>query len=439
MDNISQYLSYLGIKKKNDSQNNGENTSNRRTLAPLTKKLETDEYMSRVDVEDHIIPIWERETEVSPEKEEIEDVTLSYSYSLLSFVSKSITEGTVSSYESDEFELLSESDVEENDVRGVYLHDLQKGVGTDIPGPEVYQVYIKGVSVQGNVVECIDASPYSQQFPVILYEWFISTGYNSIERYSPEPVATGKSFKIPSQAIGKYIFCRAHRLVEPQMNSQNLFLNTGTYDPHINVYQNMYPNQKRFHNVSTLCTTGPVDISNELALRLLENLSQERSEDCTLCYNKDYSGSVTYEKSSLLNQTVGITLHISSKIVVEFTSHDRQKHKIFSLEKFENKTKNSEELEEKILFELDFSEILVQESHHSDTEILFGIYEEDKVKYYFSLKFEDRIQCLTALYTIYCMMAQQNTSFNKESWQELLNKGDLEYVVKVVREYLLSI
>lgn len=101
--------------------------------------------MSRVDVEDHIIPIWERETEVSPEKEEMEDVTLSHSYSLLSFVSKSITEGTVSSYESDEFELLSESDIEENEVRGVYLHDLQKGVGTDIPGPEAYQVYIKGM------------------------------------------------------------------------------------------------------------------------------------------------------------------------------------------------------------------------------------------------------------------------------------------------------
>lgn len=100
--------------------------------------------MSRVQVEDHIIPIWERETEVSEEKKPVEDITLSYSYSLLSFVSRSITEGTVSSYESDHFELLSESDIEENEVRGVYLHELQHMTNTDIPSSEAYPVYIKG-------------------------------------------------------------------------------------------------------------------------------------------------------------------------------------------------------------------------------------------------------------------------------------------------------
>lgn len=81
---------------------------------------------------------------------------------------------------------------------------------------------------------------------------FIGIEYNSLDRYSPEAISDGKTFKIPFEAIGKYIFCRAHRLVENQLKGNNIFSNSGPYDPHINVFQNSYPHEKKFH-VFYLC------------------------------------------------------------------------------------------------------------------------------------------------------------------------------------------
>ncbi|EAN32730.2 hypothetical protein TpMuguga_02g00447 [Theileria parva strain Muguga] len=439
MDSVSDYFSFLRLNNNKDATDDKKKTSEPITLKPLRRKLKPDDYMSRVQVEDHIIPIWERETEVSEEKKPVEDITLSYSYSLLSFVSRSITEGTVSSYESDHFELLSESDIEENEVRGVYLHELQHMTNTDIPSSEAYPVYIKGSTINGNTVECIDASPYSQQFPVILYEWFIGIEYNSLDRYSPEAISDGKTFKIPFEAIGKYIFCRAHRLVENQLKGNNIFSNSGPYDPHINVFQNSYPHEKKFHNISTLCSAGPVDISNDLALKILENLSEDYSTDCTLCYNKDFTSGITYEKSNLLNQTVDVKLQLTEKLCIVVSKEDKDKHKIFSIKAFENKVGEDEESEDSVSFEQDLEDILVQDSKHSDTEISFGSYEEKKLKNYFSLKFDDRIQCVTVLYTIRAFMAQQKSGISRDSWTEALDKGDLDFVVKVVREYLSSI
>lgn len=102
-----------------------------------------------------------------------------------------------------------------------------------------------------------------------------------------------------------------------------------------------------------------MDISNDLALKILENLSEDYSTDCTLCYNKDFTSGITYEKSNLLNQTVDVKLQLTEKLCIVVSKEDKDKHKIFSIKAFENKVGEDEESEDSVSFEQDLEDILV--------------------------------------------------------------------------------
>lgn len=246
MDSV---LSFLETKRSASNTRTKREPRFPGTIAPLQSKLQSDTYMSRLDIKDHISPIWKRDSDVIPEDEqEYYDATLSYSYSLQSFISRSITEISES-----ELSSLSVSEIDENEVRGVYLHDIQsENLHTSLLNPESYPTFIYGVSMNSEKLECMDASLYSHQFPIILYEWLIGVDYDSIDRYSPDVISTGKTFKVPLEAIGKYVFCRTHRKVEIQIDNRESRDTSGSYDPHIALsLQHIPTKNKQFHVLTT--------------------------------------------------------------------------------------------------------------------------------------------------------------------------------------------
>ncbi|AFZ79334.1 hypothetical protein BEWA_021820 [Theileria equi strain WA] len=403
------------------------------TIAPLQSKLQSDTYMSRLDIKDHINPIWKRDTDVLQEKDEQEyrDVNLSYSYSLESFISRSITEVS----ESDELSSLSASDIDQNEVRGVYLHEIQsENLHISILNPESHPTFIHGTAMSSESLECMDASPYSQQFPIILYEWLVGVDYDSIDRYSPDVISTGKVFIVPPEAIGKYIFCRTHRRVELQINHHDSKDTSGSYDPHIALsLQHTHTKNKQFHEVSSICSIGPIDISNELAVQLLEGLHRNSfREDVVLCYNKHFSRNVDYDTCKSLNKTMNVAINIIfSKLIIEFPE-DYSDTKQGFLEAFK-----SENNELPILpLELQLEKLEVEISQNSPMELVLGVYSTERMICCFSLLFSDKIRCITAMYSIFCFLAQKEMHLPSTIWRDQMEHGNFDYLMTTIREYL---
>lgn len=310
------------------------------TMAPLRPQLHGDTYMMRVEVEDHIIPIWEEGQITSGETEPVEapDADLHYSYSLESFIKRAsiATEESVSSYDG-EFSRLSESDLEEHEIRGVYLDEVPSA--REQPGlldPDCHPVYIDGVPIHDGSLTCVDMSPYADQFEIHEYEWFVGIDYNCANRYNPNPVGTGRTLKIPFEAIGKHVFCRAHRRVEIQTIDKRGTHKAKVYDPHVNIAKNAgYLPEPQFYDISSWCIVGPVFMSDEWSLELLECLSEGVYRiDAHLRFDDDLTREISSKPvSGDGSGPVKLTIDFQGLTLKDMTNNDDTRNSVANLHK----------------------------------------------------------------------------------------------------------
>ncbi|CDR97056.1 hypothetical protein, conserved [Babesia bigemina] len=373
-------------------------------------------YMTRVDVEDHIVPLWEHVSQEEAESVDraSADVALEYRYSLESFIQRSsiTSEVTVSSY-ADDFSRLSESEVEENDIRGVYLGDLPNiRVKPGVLDPEAHPVCVEGVTIHGGTVECVDMSPYREQFAVLDYEWFLGLDYNCADRYDPDCVGRGPTFMLPFDAVGKYVFCRAHRRVEHQAVDEFSKPKVGVYDPHVSAATKAgYVPHPQFY--------------------ILESLAQgSYRTEAQLHFDDDLSRGVVSspgENGGRIELTVdfnGVTLKDRDSQQTESCSVTNMR-KVYNSRVFGG---------DGGVASLEFADFEVEEAGKSTNGLLLSIHKCSPLVCYVFLKFTDDWKCLFTLFILSSFRCQKALGCDTEYWNSKLVDADVFSVRELFRE-----
>ncbi|GIX60814.1 uncharacterized protein BcabD6B2_02490 [Babesia caballi] len=380
--------------------------------------------MARVDVEDHIVPLWENTAlpieESEPQKSV--DVDLQYSYSLDAFIERSsiTSQVTISSYE-DEFERLSESEVEEPDVRGVYLHDVPTfRFQPSVLDPESHPVYIEGVPIHGGNVECVDMSPYREQFGVLEHEWFIGIDYNCPDRYDPERICSDQVLVVPFEAVGRYIFCRAHRRVEHQVIEHSNEPNTRVAFDAV-------------QDVSSWCVAGPVSMGDEWSLQILEHLSQGVYRvNALLCYNNDLTRDISSISAPGLERGP-VELHVDYDGIV-ITDRGANPENYRSVGRMRTLYNSRVFGGDNASATVEFADFEVEESELSDQELLFSVHKLSSKLCYVSLKFSDRWQRAFVRFIVSSFSCQKQLGREPGYWREKLESGDVSSVRTLFRQ-----
>ncbi|ORM41897.1 uncharacterized protein BXIN_0526 [Babesia sp. Xinjiang] len=432
MSGISDALRYVQ-RTVDRSKGSPRKARLRGTVAPVRPQLHSDPYMTRVDIEDHIVPLWDHlgEREGDSERREVTDVDLEYSYSLEQFIQRSsiASDYTESSYD-DDFSRFSESEVEDSDVRGVYLDGVQsERVQPGVLDPEAHPVYIEGVPIHGGTVECLDMSPYRDQFGVLGYEWFIGIDFNCADRYDPVRIGRDRRLFVPLDAVGKYIFCRAHRRVEHQAVEEFNLPKVGVYDPHVSGSHNAgYLPHDHFYDISSWCVAGPVYMCDEWSLQIMKSLSEGvHTMDALLYYADDLvRGSTTANDEDFGHVTVhidyeGVALRDHGSLDAHVCSVQNMR-KIYNSRVFggEDTTAN-----------LEFSDFEVEESG----EWLFlSIHKCEPLVCYVSLKFSDDSQRVLAFFMISSFRFQKALGHDTKYWHSQLIRTDVSSIRDMFRE-----
>ncbi|GFE53132.1 hypothetical protein BaOVIS_005360 [Babesia ovis] len=433
MSNISNAFRYVQ-RAVGGSDGSPRKPHFRRTVAPVRPQLHNDPYMSRVDVEDHIVPLWERDGEPTEDSDQraLTDVDLEYSYSLENFIQRSsiASDYSESSY-ADEFSRLSDSDVEENDIRGVYLDGIHSiRVQPGVLDPEAHPVYIEGVPIHGGTLECIDMSPYRGQFGVLEYEWFIGIHYNCADRYDPVRISTNRSLVVPLDAVGKYIFCRAHRRVEHQAVEEFDAPKVGVYDPHVSGSLNAgYLPHDHFYDISSWCVTGPVYMCDEWSFEIIQSLSEGSYTIAALLYfSEDLFRSENPTDSVELGH---VELQVTYEgVTIKDLGADTNICSVLNMRKQYNSR----------VFgglgtsaTLDFSDFEVEESSLPDEWLTFSIHKCPPLLYYISLKFADRYQRIFTSFVMSSFRSQRALCFDKQHWKSQLDCADVSSIRDLFR------
>ncbi|KAK1444714.1 hypothetical protein BgAZ_106200 [Babesia gibsoni] len=409
------------------------------TVPPLCPQLRDDAYMARVNVEDHITPIWEHESE--EQKHTITgEAVLDYSYSLESFIRRSsiATEETVSSYDG-EFSRRSESEEEEASVRGVYLDSIPSE--REQPGildPACHPICIEGLAVQGGLLTCSDMSPYRDQFEIQEYEWFVGVDDNCPDRYQPEPIGRRKTHTIPYDIIGKYVFCRAHRKVELQTVEKYDKRKMGVYDPHVDIAKNAgYLPEPRFYDISSWSMIGPICMSNEWSLEILTSLSEGvYKENAFLFFNDELTRNPDEELPTKEQMTkVKVTINYESLIIENYTSTCDTPCSIKNLKKlYDARVINFEE----DCARLDFEDFETEETGASTDCMLISIHKNKYMLNYLYMKFKNPRKQILFFYMLSIFRLQKNLGREPQYWADKLSVSDVSCVNEFIMGHLFN-
>eukprot|EP00371_Babesia_bovis_P002991 XP_001611638.1 hypothetical protein [Babesia bovis T2Bo] len=359
------------------------------------------EYMSLVNVEDHIVPLWERDIDLGAAVDKRPAaVDLEYRYSLEQFIQQSsiASDYSESSY-ADDFSRLSESDIEENEIRGVYLSGLQSArVRPGILEPEAHPIYVEGLAIHGGKLQCIDMSPYRDQFGILDYEWFIGIHYSCADRYDPLRVGNGSVLTVPLSAIGKYIFCRAHRRIEHQAVEELNAPEVGVYDPHVSGSLNAgYLPHDQFYDISSWCVIGPVNICDEWSLEIMHGLSEGTyTIEASLFYVDDLFRSPSLSDTGSSLGHVRLQLSYDNLSISDHGSNDGS-CTVSNMRKLYNSRVFSGEGS---VATLDYTDFEVEISTSSNEWLILSIHNTPPLLYYVYVKFKDQFQCAFVLYMI---------------------------------------
>ncbi|EUD68404.1 hypothetical protein C922_01426 [Plasmodium inui San Antonio 1] len=169
---------------------------------------------------------------------------------------------------------------EVNIIDNSYFHSRYDDIIDDYSDP----IRIKGDMYVNNIVHFEDSSSYRSVFEVHRVEWFLGLEINEKRIHEIVPYTQGTSFRIPFEALGKYIFCKAYRNVHINSEYQKRGRNT-VFDPHtLDKKPVKFRVEPKCVEKCSITSKGPVLISIDSAFQIL-----------TLLCKNDYSIQVIVE------------------------------------------------------------------------------------------------------------------------------------------------
>ncbi|KAK2196695.1 hypothetical protein BdWA1_001944 [Babesia duncani] len=394
-----------------------EHSSTSGRASPSKPQLHPDMYMSRLDIKDNIRPLWEHEELVVHKTDLKDEPILEYTYSLPKFIERVsiVSEESVTSYESEVLSDFSIYDVEEHEIRGVDLADVQwDSMKSQIP--DSHQICINGTAMHGQIVECIDLSFYSEQCPIFHYEWFIGMDFNCPDRYLPHAISTGKTLRIPLEAIGKYIFCRGYRKIQVELQDTDPPIDD-MYDPH--VAKSLRKKGSESHIIASQCSLGPVDISNEWALHFLDCLENKKF---------DIDIEIRLEGRSKIPRTFKVNLGLFyDNLKIECKDENEQ---LELIDGFYNGKKETNELR------LEYDDIIIKDHGRNQGELTLYMDDAEFENVDIILKMLDTAQCVLVLYTIRVFIARMDMDMESIPILKHLETLNLDYIKTMVRKVL---
>eukprot|EP00918_Siedleckia_nematoides_P009950 GHVU01021727.1.p1 GENE.GHVU01021727.1~~GHVU01021727.1.p1 ORF type:complete len:354 (-),score=72.18 GHVU01021727.1:389-1450(-) len=120
-----------------------------------------------------------------------------------------------------------------------------------------------------------DLSPFANQYGILTVEWFVSDAVGE-QTFPPHPAAEGRRFKVPTDAVGKYVRARATRHVEDQLAATRLRdREGGVYDQHVGgVRHNRQQVGDPIVPVVSEIVVGPVAITDEDSMQIMHALKK---------------------------------------------------------------------------------------------------------------------------------------------------------------------
>ncbi|CAA9988552.1 conserved Plasmodium protein, unknown function [Plasmodium knowlesi strain H] len=146
-----------------------------------------------------------------------------------------------------------------------YFHSRYDDMIDDYSNP----IRIKGDMYVNNIVHFEDSSTYRSVFQVHRVEWFLGLEINEKRIHEIVPYSQGMSFRIPFEALGKYIFCKAYRNVHLNSEYQKGASNT-VFDPHtLQKKPVKFKADPKCIEKCSITSKGPVLISINSAFQIL--------------------------------------------------------------------------------------------------------------------------------------------------------------------------
>ncbi|CBZ56389.1 conserved hypothetical protein [Neospora caninum Liverpool] len=177
----------------------------------------------------------------------------------------------------------SESETSSSDEdRGQYhfeVSTLQKDEPLSVTDPEAHPVIVEGECAVGKELRVRDQSPLALDFPVFRVEWYLGAHIGDAQCFSVHHSREGSAslpFRVPEEAVGKYILAKAYRNVEDQLHETQLAsTKAGVYDPHIGGPRHTdYLPPRGVTRVCSTAVSGPALISDACAYVLLKCLAR---------------------------------------------------------------------------------------------------------------------------------------------------------------------
>ncbi|GAB66784.1 hypothetical protein PCYB_101340 [Plasmodium cynomolgi strain B] len=226
------------MKKENDGDDSFA-FSSERDISNLYRK---DHYMKHCHVKNHIEPIALEDEVHILKREEQQSFKLSDILKSLERIKEEKNEPSNEDIILPEYVEREKVEQEEESVErihcGVYLHEVNITDNSyfhsrydDIIDDYSDPIRIKGDMYINNIVHFEDSSTYRSVFEVHRVEWFLGLEINERRIHEIVPYTQGTSFRIPFEALGKYIFCKAYRNVHINSEYQKRGRNT-VFDPH---------------------------------------------------------------------------------------------------------------------------------------------------------------------------------------------------------------
>ncbi|VUZ96351.1 conserved protein, unknown function [Plasmodium vivax] len=276
-------------------ENDGDDSfafSSERDVSNLYRK---DHYMKHCHVKNHIEPIALEDEIHILKREEQQTFKLSDILKSLERIKEEKNEPPTEDIVLPEYveheRVEQEEESEERVHCGVYLHEVNitdnsfshsryGNLIDDYSDP----IRIKGDMYINNMVHFEDCSTYRSIFAVHRVEWFLGLEINERRIHEIEPYTQGRSFRIPFDALGKYIFCKAYRNVHINSEHQKRGRNT-VFDPHtLHKMPVKFKVEPKCVEKCSITCKGPVLISIDSAFQIL-----------TLLCNNGYSTQVVVE------------------------------------------------------------------------------------------------------------------------------------------------
>ncbi|PFH31379.1 hypothetical protein BESB_028140 [Besnoitia besnoiti] len=176
----------------------------------------------------------------------------------------------------------TESESSDDEDRGRYHFEVstrKRGEPLAVTDPEAHPVMIEGERAVGYELHLKDESLFAREFPVFRVEWFLGLDVNDSDRFSVHFDQEGSlslPYRIPQEAVGKFVMAKAYRNVEDQLQDTQLGgQDAGAYDPHVGgVRHSDYRPPPGVVKVCSTAVVGPVLISDACAYVLQKALSR---------------------------------------------------------------------------------------------------------------------------------------------------------------------